>query len=122
MHVSGKETMAKNTVSHNPAMVEFPSDEYGFTSTLREAGLRTASNINGSPEKHRLYMDTLRVLAGHAQARLEIDANEQQLEAMRIAKRDAAQSRRQASHGAVTPDVPQEAPAEPAEEPSDDPV
>lgn len=106
--------MAKtNPVSHNPAMVEFPSDVWGFTAALREAGLQTASRIIGNDEKHKLFMDTLRVLAAHAHARLDSDAQGQRDEAARIAERDAASTRRQASHGPSSVTSPEKAIEEP---------
>lgn len=95
--------MAKeNTVSGNPAFVEFPRDEWGFTSELRAVGLRAASAVNGNADKHALLVATLRVLAQHAQARLNGDADALQALGEQIAKRDASTFHRVASHGVQT--------------------
>lgn len=61
------------TVSSNPALVEFPRDQWGFTTELRKYGLRVAGAIRGDEAKFQLFLETLTVLAKHAQARLEGD-------------------------------------------------
>lgn len=69
-----QEAAPKNRVPANPALVEFPRDEYGTMSNLRRELLLAASNIRGNPEKHKLYLATLGIAAQHAQARLSTDA------------------------------------------------
>lgn len=88
-----------NEVSSNPALVEFPRDEWGFTSDLRKAGLAAASAIYGNPEKQALFIATLRVLAQHAGARVNSDAAALKAEGERIEARNAGALHRVASHG-----------------------
>ena len=61
------------SVSPNPAQVEFPRDEWGFTSALRKTGLQVAGAIRGDQKKLDLFIQTLGILAQHAQARIEGD-------------------------------------------------
>ncbi|QOE32169.1 hypothetical protein CPT_Paso_052 [Rhizobium phage Paso] len=61
------------TVSSNPALVEFPRDEWGFTAALRKTGLQVAGAIRGDEKKLELFIQTLGILAQHAQARIEGD-------------------------------------------------
>ncbi|QWY83443.1 hypothetical protein [Rhizobium phage RHph_X3_9] len=76
--------VATPTVSSNPAQVEFPRDEWGFTSNLRKYGLLVAGAIRGDDAKLALYIQTLGILAQHAQARLPADKieRERRLEAL----------------------------------------
>lgn len=64
------------TVSANPAQVEFPRDEWGFTTNLRKYGLQVAGAIRGDEQKLTLYIQTLGILAQHAQARIDGDKAE----------------------------------------------
>lgn len=64
------------TVSSNPALVEFPRDEWGFTTMLRKYGLLVAGAVRGDEAKLALYIQTLGILAQHAQARIEGDKAE----------------------------------------------
>jgi hypothetical protein len=99
-----KDTKAvEATVSANPALVEFPRDEWGMTSELRKAGLRCASSVRGNKEKQSLFVATLRVLAQHSAARVNSDAADVAAHAAEIEARDASQFRRVASHGVQTP-------------------
>ena len=86
-------------VSTNPALVEFPRDEWGFTSELRAAGLRAASAVNGNNDKQAVFMGTLRTLALHATARLEPDAAALVKHGEQIAAREASAYQRVASRG-----------------------
>ncbi|QXV74309.1 hypothetical protein [Rhizobium phage RHEph15] len=61
------------TVSSNPAQVEFPRDTWGFTTALRKYGLLVAGAIRGDEKKLELFIQTLGILAQHAQARIESD-------------------------------------------------
>lgn len=85
-----QEAAPKNKVPANPALVEFPRDEYGTMSNLRRELLLAASTIRGNPEKHKAYLATLGIAAQHAQARLAADAaaiqQEYNDEAERIAR------------------------------------
>ncbi len=62
-------------VATNPAKVEFPRDVWGFTSQFKTYAMRAASAINGSKDKHDLFMNTLAVIAKHAEARFDVDVN-----------------------------------------------
>lgn len=61
-------------VPSNPAMVEFPRDVWGFTTELRKALLKAAGSVRGNSDKHDVLMQTIRVGAQHAFARLDGDA------------------------------------------------
>lgn len=58
-------------VSANPAAVEFPRDQYGFTSDLRAIGLSAAGRVLLSQDKLDVYLETLEILAKHGVARFE---------------------------------------------------
>lgn len=66
------------TVSANPAQVEFPRDEWGFTTALRKTGLSVAGAIRGDRKKLELFIQTLGILAQHAQARIDGDVLERE--------------------------------------------
>lgn len=112
--------MAKETkgtaVPANPALVEFPRDQWGFTSELRKAGLRAASAVRGDDEKHKLFLDTIRILAQHALARLEGDAEAVAARVKQVAEQEASIFRRQ--HW-TAPAVPAEQAPAPAEKPGE---
>lgn len=107
-----KETKEAPKVSTNPALVEFPRDEWGFTTALRKAGLQAASNVRGNAEKHSLFIATIKVLAQHAIARLEDDAVAVEQRIKEIAERDLSHLHRQ--HWGET-----EAVAAPVEQPTE---
>lgn len=77
----------KPKVPANPALVEWPRDEWGFTSALRQELLRVASAIRGSDEKQKLFLGTLGIAAQHAQARFERDKTDLQAEVQAEADR-----------------------------------
>lgn len=64
---------AGTAVPANPALVEFPRDEYGTMSNLRKELLLAASTVRGNETKHKLFLATLGIAAQHAQARLAAD-------------------------------------------------
>ena len=66
-------TAMLESVSANPATVEFPRDTWGFTSELKKHALRAAASVNGSDDKQQLLMDTLAVLVKHVVARFPKD-------------------------------------------------
>lgn len=72
-------------VSANPAQVEFPRDTWGFTTQLRKYGLLVAGAIRGDEEKLTLYIQTLAILAQHAQARIEGDKQAREVRLAEIA-------------------------------------
>lgn len=106
--VAALATPAPAAVATNPALVEFPRDQWGMTSELRKAGLRAASSVRGNPEKQALLLQTLRVIAQHSQARLQSDADALIARGEKIAERNASSLHRVASHGAPLPAEPVE--------------
>ncbi|MGX9389616.1 hypothetical protein ACWX0O_01700 [Nitrobacteraceae bacterium UC4449_H16] len=105
------EDTTTQTVSANPALVEFPRDLWGMTAELRKAGLRAAGSVRGNPEKQALFVATLRVLAQHSAARVRADADALIERGEKIAAREASAFQRVASRGVPTP----ETAAEPAD-------
>lgn len=75
------------TVSANPALVEWPRDEWGTLANLRRELLLAASNIRGQDYKHELYMKTLQIAAMHALARLAGDKAAVEAELLHEAQR-----------------------------------
>lgn len=61
--VSGKFT--------NPRDLQWPHDNFGFTSMTRKEGARAIGRIKGDPQKLDVFLQTLRVLAEHAKAKIE---------------------------------------------------
>jgi hypothetical protein len=55
----------------NPEKLVFPADPTGFTSMLRKEGTRAVGRLNGSADKMQVFMDTLRVLAQHAEVKVK---------------------------------------------------
>jgi hypothetical protein len=104
------EKKAASAVPANPALVEFPRDEWGFTTELRKVGLQAAQRVRGNDEKHKLFIDTIKILAQHAIARLEGDAAALVAEIEAIAERDASALHRQ--FGTAKAVEPAETPAE----------
>ena len=80
----------KDGVSTNPALVEFPQDAWGFTTKLRKIGLQAASNVRGNEAKMKLFMETLSIIAKHAQARYPTDKAALEQALKDLAKRDEA--------------------------------
>lgn len=89
------ETKETKKVSSNPAKVEFPRDPWGFTTELRKAGLQAASGVRGDVDKNALFLQTLRILAQHAQSRLNSDAAAVVARGAVIAERNANPYRKQ---------------------------
>lgn len=102
----------------NPRNIEWPQDTTGFLYALKNAGVKAVERQLGNPEKHEALMGTLRVLAKHAKARFELQAENR---AARIAEA-AAQSDPQAeldlAEGKTTTEGPEPVPA-PADEAGD---
>jgi hypothetical protein len=106
------EKKAASAVPANPALVEFPRDEWGFTTELRKAGLQAAQRIRGNDEKHKLFIDTIKIIAQHAIARLEGDAAALVREIEQIAERDASALHRQFGKAPVEAPAVEEKPAD----------
>lgn len=79
-----KELVAKT--GPNPALLEFPTDTWGFTSGVRKEVLKAASSVRGQADKHLLLIGTLQVLIAHIKARYEPDIAARENE---VAFRDA---------------------------------
>lgn len=62
----------------NPRNIEWPQDTTGFLYGLKNAGVKAVERQMGSKEKHVALMATLRVLAKHAVARFELQAENRQ--------------------------------------------
>lgn len=60
-------------VSKNPALIEFPRDQWGMTTAMRRHSLQAAGSIRGDRDKLEVFLGTLQVLAKHVQARLADD-------------------------------------------------
>ncbi|KRR22154.1 hypothetical protein CQ13_29945 [Bradyrhizobium retamae] len=58
-----------------------------MTSELRKAGLRASSSVRGNKEKHKLLLQTLRIIAAHSAARLKSDADAVTARVAKIAAR-----------------------------------
>ncbi len=76
----GQPKAKRPAVPANPALVEFPRDEYGTMSALRKELLLAASTVRGNETKHKLFLETLSIAAQHAQSRLQADKNALQQE------------------------------------------
>lgn len=90
-------TVETRKVSGNttvPSKIEFPFDEYGFTTLLRKEGVRAVGRINGDESKLSVFIQTLQVLAEYARAKIEDQAKvrERQLAAVKN-RRDAEYAR-----------------------------
>lgn len=58
----------------NAAKLEFPTDQWGFTSGLKKEVLKAASAVQGQTDKHDLLVGTILVLLAHIKARKDDDA------------------------------------------------
>lgn len=83
----------KQQVSANPALVEWPRDEWGTLAVLRKELLLNASNIYGNEDKHELYLNTLKTAIMHAIARYEGDRTAVEAEGAAEEARIANQNR-----------------------------
>lgn len=66
-----RQLVAKATA--NPALLEFPTDKWGFTSGIKKEILKAASTVRGQDDKHDLLVGTLAVLIRHIQLRKASD-------------------------------------------------
>lgn len=60
---------AKNTVSPNPAQIDWPRDVDGVTSELKKAITNAARRMNGRADKRDVILAVLEVGIGHVNAR-----------------------------------------------------
>lgn len=85
----------------NAAALEFPTDQWGFTSGLKKEVLKAASSVQGQTEKHELLVGTILVLLAHIKARKDADA-EYRLQRLAIQERAAIERLpREATGGGV---------------------
>lgn len=61
-------------VSTNPAAIEWPQDQWGFTTGLRKELTSAARRVVGQDDKHDLLIATLSVALAHVRKRKEVDA------------------------------------------------
>lgn len=102
------EVIAPMSIPTNPALLDFPQDQWGFTSELKKAVLKAASTVNAQPDKQKLLIDTLELLLAHVDARFSTDAlnKEARKEQARKAYIERHNRRRYNWVGAVAPDQP----------------
>lgn len=93
----------KPQVSGNPALVEWPRDEWGTLAVLRKELLLNASNIRGNKDKHELYLATLQTAFLHATARYEGDRAAVRAEGAAEEARIATQNRTGRIYGTAVP-------------------
>lgn len=60
-------------VPTNPALLDFPTDPWGFTSALKKETLRAASTVQAQPDKQALLLATMELLIEHIKARFPTD-------------------------------------------------
>lgn len=81
-----------NEVPANPALLEWPRDEFGTLVNLRAALIEAARGCRGRKDRFDVLKNTIRMGLAHAMARLEADAAalnaELEHEAARIAERE----------------------------------
>ena len=69
-------------MSSNPRNIKWPTDTTGFLYRFKHAAVQAVEKQHGHPDKHKAFMDTLRVIAKHAQDRYEAQhSNKQALRA-----------------------------------------
>lgn len=65
-------------VPANPALLEWPSDQYGTTSGIKQPLLDCIGRLNGAPEKLEVFLLTMKMATDHAIARFEEQRKEAQ--------------------------------------------
>lgn len=96
----------------NPAQLKFPTDKWGFTSTLKTEVLKVASTVKGNDEKHELLIGTLAVLIAHINARKQSDVELQMRRLERIREAAAERAPRERTTGAPVNNRPVRIPEE----------
>lgn len=85
----------------NPRDIEWPLDQYGFTTLLRKEGVRAVGRLKGDSKKLEVFMTTLRALAAHAEAKMADYEAEKERDAARAANLKAAREARAAQDRAL---------------------
>ena len=62
-------------VSHNPSALLFPTDIWGFTSDLKQAGKLCISKTHGAEDKYKMVRNVLLILLAHLDARYNEESN-----------------------------------------------
>ena len=70
-------------VAVNPAHIEWPRDEHGITSDLKQAIIQAAMKCKGNAAKEQILIGTIMVGLAHVRKRTKKDA---EVQAARIAK------------------------------------
>ena len=94
-------TIEEAKVSSNPEQVVFPVDETGFTSLFKKEAVRTIGRIAGNDDKYAVFVATLRVLAKHAAAKMEVQKDHLAQELQAIEDRVAVEVARRAADEAA---------------------
>lgn len=63
----------EKVVGTNPLTLPWPQDPQGALSALKAGGLVAARRVNGDKAKYDKLIETLKIIAGHANARFEMD-------------------------------------------------
>lgn len=100
------------SASHNPALLKFPQDRWGFTSKIKTQVLDAASTVRGNDDKHELLIGTLAVLIAHIKARKAHDAEVQERRLERIRAEASERGPRERVTGRVVNNVPVDLPVE----------
>lgn len=79
-----------NGKTHNPRLIEFPYDQFGFTTMLRKEGVRAVGRIKGDKAKMDVFLQTLRVLGDHAKAKIADQSKDAEMAAAAAANREKA--------------------------------
>ncbi len=69
-----EEAVAERVVSGKtniPSKIEWPHDQYGFTSMLRKEGVRAVGRIKADPAKLEVFIASLKVLGEYARTKVE---------------------------------------------------
>lgn len=74
----------------NPRSIEWPHDEYGFTTLLRKEGVRAVGRIKGDPAKLEVLLLSLRTIGEHAKAKITDQQKDADQTAAAVANREAA--------------------------------
>ena len=98
-----KAMIAKAESTSNPALLEFPTDKWGFTSGIKKEVLRVASTIRGKDDKHAILVQTMAVLAAHIKGRLQLDKAHAEARAEALAKLEAERLPRERTTGRAIP-------------------
>lgn len=67
--------MSLDSISHNPALIEWPTDIWGLTKDLKKEFLKAASRINGQADKKALLDSTLAIAHAHLESKFKKDAS-----------------------------------------------